>query len=67
MDKKIKIEIWIYHRVVDTYESDDIKDVLKWFKKHWGICFDNGGCCFEVFDGEKRMTFEELYEAGFHD
>lgn len=67
MSKKFKIEIWQYHRIADTYENDKIEEVLHWYRRNWHLCYDMGGCCFEVFDGEKRLNFEELCELGFHD
>lgn len=71
MDKensmKVKIEIWQYHNIVDEYESDNIKEVLNWFRKHWRCCFYNGGCAFEVYKNNERLSFFELYELGFED
>lgn len=64
---KVKIEIWQYHNVVDEYESDNIEEILNWFRKHWRCCYNDGGCSFEVYQNGKRLSFHELCELGFND
>ena len=64
---KLKIEIWQYHNIVDTYENDNIEEILNWFRKHWRCCYNDGGCDFEVYQNGKRLSFHELYELGFND
>ena len=62
---RYKIEIWQYHRKVDTYTSDDINEVLEWYKYEWEDCYDNGGCMFYIFDNDKQLLFDEMCTLGF--
>ena len=32
---KYRIEIWQYQNITETYESDNIEDILKWYKLYW--------------------------------
>ena len=64
---KYAIEIWRYHSVEETYESNDIKDVLKWYKDNWQTAFDYGMCTFYVFKNNKELTFEECNKLGFYE
>lgn len=63
--KEYKIEIWIFGSIADTYESDNVEEVLKWFNRHWRNCYDNGGCAIEVYQNDKRLSFYEVYNLGF--
>ena len=62
---KLKIEIYQYHNIVDTYESDNIEEILNWFRKHWRCCYNDGGCDFEIYKNNKKLSFFELNELGF--
>ena len=64
---KYAIEIWIHHSVEETYESNNIKDVLNWYKDNWQSCFDYDGCTFYVFKNNKELSFEEINRLGFYD
>ena len=63
---KWKIEIWQCHRVIATYESDKIDEILKWYMEEWSTVNEFGGCTFEVYEYDKRLTFEEKYALGFY-
>lgn len=39
MNKKYKIEIWQYHSIVDTFESDNINEILEWYKEEWQAAY----------------------------
>lgn len=67
MDKEFKIEIWQYHCIVDIYESDNIEEVLEWYRENWIGCYLNGGCAYEVYKNGKMLLFEEIYKLGFED
>lgn len=60
-----KIEIWRFHCVEETYTSNNIKDVLKWYRDNWQISYEYGGCSFEVYKNGKQLSFDELNEIGF--
>ena len=64
---KWKIEIWEYHYVVDSYESNSINEVLKWFRQNWLWSYDNGNCAFEVYKNNNELTFDEKYDLGFYE
>jgi len=64
---KYRIEIWVYHNLHTKYESDDIKEVLKWYRKKWQVSYDFGNCTFYLFEDNKRLSFEETNELGFYD
>lgn len=66
--KKYRIEIWQFHSITATYESDDIVDVLTWFKGNWYWVYDDGHCAFYVYrDGHEEINFDELCDLGFYD
>lgn len=66
--KTYRIEIWRYGTVIDTYESNDIRKVLKYFKEKWLYAYDyEGSCAFDVYENLRRMTFDELNKLGFYD
>lgn len=61
-----KIEIWQYHDMVETYEDDDAKEVLRWYKANWQYCYDCGGCAFNIYIDGVELSFEEEYGLGFY-
>lgn len=64
---KYKIEVWQYHIVAETYESDDIKDILSWFKSSgWYTSYDMGYCSFDVYEDGRELSFEEENGFGFY-
>lgn len=65
--KKYKIEIWQYHQIVETFESDDIKEVLNWYIENWRAVYDYGGCTFYLYEKHKKLSFDKEYELGFYD
>lgn len=64
---KYKIEIWQYHNIADTYESDDIRDVLNWYKNNWHWIYDVGDCAFYVYKDNEELSWDEEYKLGFYD
>ena len=64
---KYRIEIWQYHHLTTSYENDDIKEVLKWYKKHWQANYDCGCCTFYLFKNNKELDFDKYYKLGFYD
>lgn len=63
---KYKIEIWRYLSVIDTYESDNIADLIKWYKTNWYYIYESGECSFIVYENGIELSFEEEYQLGFH-
>ena len=63
---RYKIEIWQWHSIVDTYESNDINEVLEWYKDEWKDCYDYGNCTFYMFDDNKELSFDEKHKLGFY-
>ena len=64
---KYKIEIWQYHIIAETYESDDLTDILSWFRSEWLSAYDMGYCSFNVYEDGRELSFDELYGLGFYD
>ena len=64
---KYKIEIWRHHAIVDSFQNDDVQEVLKWYRREWQGCYDNGGCTFYLFKNGSELSFEEEYSLGFFD
>ena len=62
---KYKIEIWKWHNMVQAYESDDVEDVLSWYKANWHWCYECGNCSFSVYQDGKELSFEEEDAIGF--
>lgn len=62
---KYRIEIWIYGRQYDAYESDTIQEILKWWIDNWFVTYDNGLCAFCVYKDNEEIGFHELYTLGF--
>lgn len=60
-----KINIWRFHCIVETYISNNIKDILKWYRNNWIISYEQGLCCFYVFENGKELSFDELNKIGF--
>ena len=53
--------------MTDSYESDDIQDILSWYKTEgWYGAYDNGLCSFGVYENGRRLSFDEGYELGFY-
>lgn len=64
---KYKIEIWRYHGIVDEFSSDDILSVRDWWFDGWQHAYDTGECSFYVYENNRKMSFDELYDPGFYD
>ena len=62
---KYKIEIWKYHRIVETYENNDIKEILKWYIENWLSVHDYGGCTFYIYEENKQLSIDEENDLGF--
>ena len=62
---KYKIEIWQYHSLVETYESDNIEDILVWYESNWKWPYELGDCAFEIYKDGRNLSFEEENELGF--
>ena len=62
---KYKIEIWRHHIIEDTTESDNIDDLVSWFKMNYAYAYENGDCCFEVYRDDVLIDFNERLNLGF--
>lgn len=63
---RYKIEIWQYQNITETYESDNIEDILKWYKVNWWWVYETGGCSFYVYKDDEEISWREEYKLGFH-
>jgi hypothetical protein len=64
---KYRIEIWIYHHLHTQFESNNIKEVLKWYKEKWQVSYGIGNCTFYLFEDNKELSFDYIYKLGFYD
>jgi hypothetical protein len=62
-----KIEIWRYHSICETFENEDVKEVLEWFKDNWMEEHENGGCTFYTYKDNEALDYDTEYDLGFHD
>lgn len=64
---KYKIIIYRYHSIQDSYESNSITDILKWYQDNWQCMHERGECAFDVYEDDRILTFEEKYKLGFYE
>ena len=64
---KWKIDIWQFGSIVETYESENIDEVLKWYKENWSLVNEYNGCAFDVFKNDEELTYEQKDEVGFYE
>ena len=62
---KYKIDIWQYGNIVESYESDDIKEIVNWYKENWSSAYEQGLCSIDVYEPRKDIPFEEAVKLGF--
>lgn len=63
---KYKIEIWQWGSIRETFESDNIEDVVEWYETEWMDCYEIGHCVFIVYENDRQLSFEEEYDLGFY-
>ena len=63
---KYKIEIWQWQNITETFESDNIEDILEWYRVSWWWIYESGGCSFTVYENGRELSFEEENELGFY-
>lgn len=63
---KYRIEIWMYGFCYFTYESETIDYLLLWYRENWEHTYLLGGCDFDIYEGDRRLTFKEELDLGFH-
>ena len=65
---KYKIEIWQWHDITEIYKSNNIKNILLWYKTEgWHDAYNNGLCCFYVYENGRELSFDEKDDLGFYD
>ena len=62
-----RIEIWQYHGMTTFYESNDIEDILEWYRQNWSQCYELGNCTFDVYKDGEGLSWNEEHELGFYD
>lgn len=62
---KYKIEIWQFHSLVETFESDDVNKVLEWYRVEWKMAYDYGQCTFCLYENGEKLDFDTTYDLGF--
>lgn len=64
---RYRLEIWQYHHLHTFYEDNNIKKVLKWYKKYWQWIYEFGDCTFYLFENGKELDFDKCNKLGFYD
>lgn len=62
---KYKIDIWQYGNIVESYESNDIEEVVDWYKENWFSAYECGLCTIDVYEPRRDIPFEEAVKLGF--
>lgn len=62
---KYKIDIWQYGNIVESYESNDIEEVVDWYKENWFNAYEHGLCTIDVYEPRRDIPFEEALKLGF--
>ena len=57
-----RAEIWRYHGIIDTCESDNAEDIIEWFKSEWYASYDNGMCSLSVYKDGEELSWDEMYK-----
>lgn len=63
---RYKIEIWQWHSIVDTFESNSIEEILEWYRENWLYVYERDNCAFDIYENGKLLEFEEENRLGFH-
>ena len=59
---KYRIEVYVYHEVVDEFETDSLKEARKWWRKNWKKAEDFGNAFCEWYVDDKRQTISQMIE-----
>ena len=59
---KYKIEIWQYHSIVETFETDSYDELLEWYKTNWSWTYENGGCAKYVYEDGETIRDDRKYD-----
>ena len=64
---KYKIEAWVYHELVDEFETNSLKEAREWWRKNWKKEEDFGNAFCEWYVKGVSQSIEktlELYGKG---
>ena len=65
MRYKLVIKQWLCD--VDTYECEDAKSAVEWFRAEWLGAYDCGYCSLCVYDDGRELSLDEELDLGFCD
>ncbi len=63
---KYKIDVWQYGFLRESYESDNIEDVVNWYKENWCYAYQYGLCAIEIYEDGETYPFNKALELGFY-
>lgn len=63
---KYRIDIWQYGDISESYESDDIKDLVNWYKENWSTAYYIGECTMDIYKPREDIPYEEAVRLGFY-
>lgn len=56
-----------YGTVTDTFESNELNEILTWWRRNHLLDYDNGHNTFYLYKNGKELDFDEVYELGFYE
>lgn len=59
---KYRIEAWVYHSLVDEFETDSLEEARKWWKENWKKEEDCGEAYCEWYINGEVQTIEKVIE-----
>lgn len=59
---KYRIEAYVYHEVVDEFETDSLKEARKWWRENWKKAEDFGNAFCEWYVDGKRQNISQMIE-----
>lgn len=63
---KYRIDVWQYGNIVESYEGDDLTELVDWYKENWFVAYEHGLCALDIYEQRKDIPFEEAVKLGFY-
>ena len=57
-----KVNVWRNHAIVDTYRTDDLADLQRWYGEEWRMCEYYGECYCVLFVDNEEADFTKTFE-----
>lgn len=61
-----RVEIWVYHTIINAYETHSKKDALDWIRRiGYAEMADQGACYVNIYIDGKQLAPCEKYNNGW--